>query len=425
MVETMLDRERTVVPGLNEDGRNALFDLCGTIAAAACRLPADSPGLAASDRAAIAQYLHAWQRVTGDVQFAVASGDLFEATCAQIGAVHLPPHWIGGLSGVVHALSRLARASGTADESFSEEFDQALLGMLSSAEWQADYDVIIGLAGYGLYAIEHPDPSCADQLTGHVLRHLAARGRRSGARLSWHTPPHLLPAHQRSAYPDGYHNVGLAHGAAGVVGFLARCIERGCHVEVANGMLESAIAWLLHQRAPSTGRMGAWFPNVQERPDESRPLAWCYGDLGVAVALMRAASATGNADWRQIAVETARDCASRRGEVSAVVDTGLCHGTAGAALIFFRFWQSTGDVDFSDACVHWLLRTLSIRRSDLPATAGLFSSEGFGESQRAIPDWGLLSGAAGVGLAVLTCLGHGDDGWDAPLLTDRPAERSA
>lgn len=59
---------------------------------------------------------------------------------------------------------------------------------------------------------------------------------------------------------------------------------------------------------------------------ERARLAWCYNDLGVAIALLSAAFATGTPRWRAEALALARACARRSiVAVTALRDTGGRH----------------------------------------------------------------------------------------------------
>ncbi|MEZ5443052.1 MAG: lanthionine synthetase C family protein [Lysobacterales bacterium] len=411
---------RAGLPQLLADEREGALALCAAIAAAA-RHAAREPSVTLSipDQVSLAQFLSAWSAT--DVGAAEDSRRLYASACQQLGAVRLPFYWIGGLAGVASALSAHARASGDAGADFSEVFDQGLLAQLSHPQWPGDFDLICGLTGYGIYALEHADPDYAGQLIEQILDRLAELGTRDAAGLRWHTDARLLPPAQRQRHTEGYHNLGLAHGAAGVIGLLARCVETDCHADRARDMLVPAVEWLLAQGSMPADAQGFWFPNVVERPDQSRPLAWCYGDLGIAVALLRAASACANPAWQRVAGAVARHCAGRRGEAAAVADAGLCHGSAGAALIFLRCWQQTGDEVLAEAARYWLTQTAHFRQPALTESAGFFRDEG----ERTVAALDLLTGAAGVGLALLSCLGASKQYWDAPLLTDLRGARPA
>src|SRR5690242_1740241 len=80
-------------------------------------------------------------------------------------------------------------------------------------------------------------------------------------------------------------------------------------------------------------------------PDRMRTCraAWCYGDPGIGVALLWAARETGDAELEKTALEVAWRVVGRPYEKSQVQEPGLCHGAAGLALIYNRFYQATRD----------------------------------------------------------------------------------
>ena len=104
-------------------------------------------------------------------------------------------------------------------------------------------------------------------------------------------------------------------------------------------------------------------------------------------------------------------------ERSGVRDSGLCHGSAGIGHIYNRFYQATGDAIFGDAARLWFTHLLDNRRPEayagFPAwevpdgTSGLFR-----------PEPGFLTGAAGVGLALIAATSETEPLWDRLLMTD-------
>jgi hypothetical protein len=104
-----------------------------------------------------------------------------------------------------------------------------------------------------------------------------------------------------------------------------------------------------------------------------------------------------------------------------VVDAGLCHGSGGLALVFHRLWHATGEHGFADAARRWYAHTLALHRpgagiagfhSWLPAIAP--------EPGRWDADASFLTGAAGVGLALLAGLGV-EPAWDRLLAASLPS----
>ncbi|HEU4727821.1 MAG TPA: lanthionine synthetase LanC family protein, partial [Kofleriaceae bacterium] len=166
-------------------------------------------------------------------------------------------------------------------------------------------------------------------------------------------------------------------------------------------------------------RFPAWLPT---QPEWTSRVAWCYGDLGVSVALLSAATATGRDDWREDAIELARESARRPPESSQVIDAGLCHGAAGVAHLFNRLAQATGDAELARAADAWFVRTLAMRRDDAIAGFPRAQPKDGAAGWEAVPD--LLTGASGVALALHAAISAIEPAWDQLLLADLAPRRS-
>jgi hypothetical protein len=248
-----------------------------------------------------------------------------------------------------------------------------------------------------------------------ILDQLERLARPMPTGLAWHTPPSLLPPWQRELAPDGYVNLGLAHGMPGIIAILARYVTAGVEVARTRLLLDGAVAYLLSVAEPTVGsRFRAWLPSSQ--PDARARVAWCYGDLGVAVALLAAATATGQDDWRTEALGIAHGMAARPFAASQVIDCGLCHGAAGIAHLFNRLSQATGDAQLARAADTWFAHTLAMRRTD--AIAGF--PRGVPENGEVTwqPSADLLNGATGVALALHAAISPIEPAWDQLLLAD-------
>jgi len=307
-----------------------------------------------------------------------------------------------------------------------EEIDAALLRYLDHSPWTADYDLIRGLAGFGVYALERlPRPSAVACLTKIVDR-FAETAEHGPQGTTWHTAPELLPDWQRATFPRGYYNLGVAHGVPAVVAMLgatAAAVGRmgaagdpaaADLAERARTLAEGASRWLLAQQLPpgSASRFGTTFSAETPPPQRSR-LAWCYGDPGIAAALLVTARARGDAALEQLAIELALESGNRPAEASGVRDAGLCHGSAGLAHLFNRMYQETGEPRLAAISRRWFEHALDFRQPGRGLAGYLafqFEDDGVTEKWRADP--GLLEGVAGIGLALLGGLGDFEPAWD-------------
>jgi hypothetical protein len=156
------------------------------------------------------------------------------------------------------------------------------------------------------------------------------------------------------------------------------------------------------------------------KPAASARLAWCYGDLGIAAALLGAARCVDEPAWERAARATAHRAASRPPEQAGVKDFGLCHGSAGLGHLFNRLYQATGDEALAEAARFWFQGTLEVRQPGRGA-AGFAA---YRELHPGQADWadepGLLVGAAGVALALLAATTSVEPEWDRMLLIDIP-----
>jgi hypothetical protein len=298
-----------------------------------------------------------------------------------------------------------------------KEIDDALISLLSRWPWPEQFDLLYGLVGIGVYALERLPRRSAKTMARLVVERLADCAEEPDGLAAWPTPPG-----ERAFRPDGEFNLGLAHGAPGVIGFLGRAAAAGIAPRTTVPLLQKATTWLLARRLPA-GR-GTAYPGYCERTGVPGPpvrTAWCYGDPGVASGLLAAARGAENGGWRAEAIRIASGAARRPLEETRVVDAGLCHGSAGLGQIFNRLWQATGDPVMHDAAVGWFRRTLDFHRPG-HGIGGFVAVTGPSISElREVADPGVLTGTAGIALALLAATTPIAPEWDRVLLVSIPS----
>lgn len=347
-----------------------------------------------------------------------------------LATVPLGPSLYGGIAGLGWTLQHLEGRLYEPDEEDDDcrQIDEALLARLRRAPWSDIYDLIQGLVGLGVYALDGLPRKTARECLELVVERLAELAEDQAPGTTWFTPPRFLPRHQREFAPDGYYNLGVAHGVPGVIGLLAEACAAGVAEDRARPLLDRAVSWLLAQEFPA-GR-GSCYPTTIAPGGKVSPpsrLAWCYGDAGVAATLLLAGRAVNHAGWESEGLRIARETARRRTlEEAEVVDAGLCHGAAGLGHLYNRFYQATGDETWAELARHWISATLDLRRRG-EGLAGYLSYEPAPElgpdgkmvsAWRAVPSF--LTGASGVGLALLAAVSDVEPAWDRVLLCSIP-----
>jgi len=327
-----------------------------------------------------------------------------------------------GLGWTIEHLSPLfqdSSPSGAAqppEEDPNEEIDAALLRRLAGGDWRGQYDLIGGLAGFGVYFLERLPSAVAVRGIRLIVAELEKISERADGGIAWHTSGPLLPEWQRELCPDGYYNLGVAHGIPGIVHFLSEVCAHGIETDLARRLLEGAIAWLMAQERPpgSRSRFGSWISHGDS--SDSR-LAWCYGDLGIMAVLLQVARRSGREDWRRYALGLLDECLNWPEAYNGVIDAPICHGAAGIAHIFNRIYQTDGDPRCLKAALAWVERTLEMRRPGLGVGGYLsFTRPDPLAAEVWEPSPAFLDGENGIALALLAALTPVEPDWDRMLL---------
>ncbi len=314
--------------------------------------------------------------------------------------------WLhGGLTGVGWVICNLQRMGIAAGhEDLLEAIDEAVLADLEIPPTEG-FDLISGLAGTGIYALERWPCASAIPMLERVVRQLGVLSEAREGEVCWRTPPELIPA-TKPRPAGGYLDVGVAHGGPGALVVLEGAALRGIERAQAVALRDGHLRWLERQMLPEHESLPAFIgEGIEGAPTR---LAWCYGDAGVAgvVEAVARVSGVGRGLADRLTAATLRRPPDRGG----VVDAPLCHGAAGLGHVLHRLsWQ--GAEDRRGAARFWLCDTL--RRRGAAGYGGFWSwspLKGIREASR-----GLLDGSSGVGLALLAAVTSQEPAWDRML----------
>lgn len=202
---------------------------------------------------------------------------------------------------------------------------------------------------------------------------------------------------------SGVDTFSLAHGTCSLLILLSRACLAGIAPDTCRQLISECIDFMWHHQNPRLpGTPHALFPGILDGRAPYSRLSWCYGDFNVALALWHCGKALQEDRWQQQALDVMhytlrRDTDQRAG----IVDACLCHGSAGIAAFYRRFWQETGDPAFRKAADHWHHNTLQkVVFSDQPGVYGVRGWEGVDKQWEYC--WDLLDGSSGIGLSLLS-----------------------
>jgi len=242
-------------------------------------------------------------RTRSDRQVADAARTRIEEAIDMLATEPLTSSLYTGFTGIAWAVELVDRLLGTEDGDRNGDIDDALTRLLQRCPEDASYDLINGLTGLGVYALARwPRPGATQCLLG-VVEQLARRARHDRDGVCWWTPPSWRGPRQDRYQPGGV-NLGVAHGIVGVLPFLARVHRLGLAPQTVHPLLDGAVRWLLaHMVDTASGPTVPYFVTKGVEPAPARS-AWCYGDPGVAAALLLAARDVGESAWAAAATWT-------------------------------------------------------------------------------------------------------------------------
>lgn len=285
--------------------------------------------------------------------------------------------------------------------------DEYLESFALSALNAGNYDFLYGGTGVAAYLVFRYGKK-KEELTGKLLAMLDNLFTVHGG---------VIPAYNlaENQLIDGMVNLGLAHGLPSLLQFCIVCYNRSVCPEASKDLASKLINYLWSRVNTDTSL--CYFPSVVQEggvTDEKRSrLGWCYGDLGVAFILYQAGIAFEDEPLSAFALSVLTHTTARRlNEETLVHDAGFCHGSAGIAHFYNRLWQQTQMPVFREATDYWMGQTLQYAKYR-DGAAGYKKWDGASGSWQS--DYGLLEGAAGIGLVMISYL-TGDCSWDFCLM---------
>lgn len=338
----------------------------------------------------------------------------------NIASAFSAPSLSNGFVGVAWATEYIRQRIQADDlEDPNESVDNALRTLLSRFPWKGSHDPINGLVGIGIYLLERvPDPVAVECLE-LIIEHLYKNAEFNSKGTTWHTRPETMPQEGKELYPEGYYNLGLAHGIPGIISFLGRACLVKISADRSYELLQGAVSWLLSQKL--NYRRSSFYMGIGkgEEPQLARS-AWCYGNPGIAAALLTAARCVKEPQWEAEAIEIGRIAAESPPDEAGVIDPGICHGASGLGHIFNRIFQVTGEASFKHAAQYWFERTIAMRRTARETTG--FYAKTLDDDGEAI--WtefpGILIGAAGISMTFLGAISSIEPDWDRMILLSAP-----
>ena len=287
------------------------------------------------------------------------------------------------------------------------------------------YDLIQGITGIGIYLLENPSNPLFPETLERVLENLIKLSmplKVDGKEVpGWYLPPELqVKSKQQDS--KGHCDIGLAHGISGVLGFLSLCSIRGIEIHGQKEAMQRIIQWLQQQRRDS--KEGYFWKTIQQEEDIQKKDAreqftgrdaWCYGTPGVAASLLLASKAMHDDALKTYAHASLLSVFNRSREQWFLPGPTMCHGISGLLLITQAAAKENACPVLTQKAEMLLDILLEYFNPEFPFGFKEYEPCSNGSFFQCDCS-GLLNGASGVLLTLLSYKNKTDSRWHLPFL---------
>ena len=300
-----------------------------------------------------------------------------------------------GSLAIIYFMRLLYNANILTDEdidSIEEDSIEFFMELLSSSVRKKEYDLFTGLIGLGIYFLEIKKLDTVAKIVSHIdyLKHEKKQ--------SFFWIDHIVKE-------ENIIDLGLAHGQPSIISFLAECYHIGCKKETCAKLIRGSVNFLkeLYEENKHAQYIFPSKINIVTREKQlSERLAWCYGDLGVALSIWKAYTVLQDEELKAMCLSIILNATKIKVDKSGVfysqknhcIDTGVCHGTSGISHIFNKFYRIFQNTEIKEACDYWMSLTLQQLEKGVKFPYDLKNDEWLEHT-------GLLEGISGVGMVLL------------------------
>lgn len=309
--------------------------------------------------------------------------------------------YCNGISGIINCISLLNRKNmlNIDVSELRKSIDVNMQSILKFSLRNYCYDFLHGGIGIAVANIDNPE------FVNITVQELANNCVKMDDQIKWKS---VLDSSGKIGY-----NISLSHGMSSIIVYLSEVIKRSIiSPELPRELLKGSVKYILSQEMDFS-KYGSHYPSLsleQARKEKSK-LAWCYGDLGIASALLQAGEALNNNELIDKSIRVFYDNTNRIDIFEEnISDTSICHGTAGLSAIYKYVYNKTNDPIFYDTSKHWIIKTLNYDMN-FEKVELYKSNEDLLHNK-----YEFLEGLSGVGLSLFSFLNEDDDWFKLILL---------
>lgn len=293
------------------------------------------------------------------------------------------------------------------------QIDEIAYNSAISAIKENNHDFLHGAVGQAIYLIERLDfNQKAYGYLDEIMQSLYKISKKDERGIYWEESTFYLKEHELG---KKIINISLAHGLAGKIVLFSKLYKNRVNSKLSKSLLEGSVQFMLNIKNQK-GSTSVFPVRIEEKCESNYSrLGWCYGDLGICIALWQAGETLDDEIIKNEAIQVCLHTTHRKEfKDTGVMDAGLCHGTAGVSHIYNRMYHYTGKSEFKEAARYWLKETLNMSKFE-DGLAGYKCYSPINDSDW-INEYGFLEGLSGIGLALKSSQTDEEPTWDKCLL---------
>ena len=338
------------------------------------------------------------------------SSKLFNNVFDCLNAGFSMPNFSNGLSGVIWGIGHLVNEKYLDLDDFDENiFTEYIGNQIIEEAKKGNFDFLHGASGMAHF-LAHLSNKSKGKYLNQFVAILDKECIKENDTCRWRSSVYLGQPEETEVV-----NFSISHGLAAIIIVLAEVYKSNPETGMAKHLAYQTINYVLSKKNRKNGEFISVYPGyVLENGEHSRNsrLAWCNGDLGIAVSLYNAGKTFNDSYLINEAMIILNHAAGRRSlEVNSVFDAGICHGSSGIIQVFNRFYQQTGSNVFKQAALYWLDETLKFGDDE----KGLAGFNKYNDKGR-INQLGFLDEISGIGLVLISSISNLEPKWDRALL---------
>jgi len=370
-----------------------------------------------SGKMGIALFLFNYAEYSGDVNYKEIAIKILIDSVEQLNDGYSLPTYCSGIAGMCWGIEHLNSKNlidididelvSPLDSYFHEEMKKEIVN--------ENYDFLHGALGYGFYFLNRIKHTKKHQLSILYLNHieelifdLNELAIREDNFIKWES---VL---DRKTGQKGF-NLSFSHGISSVIYFLHSALSFTNNKSLVLELLDGSTNYLLSLQADDFSKISkfpSWVNPNEEVAYNSR-IAWCYGDIGIGLALTYAGKSLNRSHLKKVGLDVLLHVAKRyKHNDSLVVDSGFCHGSFGNAYIFNCLNKKYKKTVFQESMEFWLEDGLQryTGNKHMP-----FKQFDWIQGEY-VQNISLLEGLSGIGLVMIDFLSDSENTWDECLM---------